>query len=64
MPFEPLSDEEKKGYPEPCRSPEHDPPTHIVITHRMKWVCPACGASMILDPTNVTWSCTSGKVVC
>lgn len=53
MPFEPLTPEEAREYPEPCRSAEHDPPSHIVITHPIKWVCPSCGASMILRPPTV-----------
>lgn len=50
MPFEPLTPEEQALYPETCRHPEHDPPAHIVIRRSMKWVCPACGAAVIIQP--------------
>lgn len=55
MPFVPLAPEEKKWWPEPCRDPEHNPPGHMVITEPMKWRCPACGAEVIIRPTQVTW---------
>lgn len=53
MPFEPLTPEEQKLFPEPCQSPQHDPPPYMVITARMKWVCPACGRAVILEPPTV-----------
>lgn len=56
MPFVPLNPAEQKKWPEPCRHPEHYPPTHIVITERMKWECPACHRSVILEPTRVYMS--------
>lgn len=56
MPFEPLTpSEEKDLWPEPCRSPEHDPPGMIVITKPCRWVCPACGASVMLFPSSPKW---------
>lgn len=57
MPFEPLTDDEKKQWPEPCSDPQHSPPTHIVITTAVKWVCPSCGRSVILRPNTVRMSC-------
>lgn len=50
MPFVPLDPKEKDEFKEPCRSPEHDPPSHMVITRPMKWVCPACKCSVIIRP--------------
>lgn len=55
MPFVPLNPEEQKATAPPCSHPEHNPPSHMVITAPMKWVCPGCGASVILQPTSVTW---------
>lgn len=55
MPFVPL-DPEESWVKEPCRSREHDPPSHMVIMEPMKWVCPSCGVSVILRPTTVTCS--------
>jgi hypothetical protein len=53
MPFEPLTPEEQKQYPQPCHSREHSPPVYMVLspgTH--KWVCPVCGkVTMITVPT-------------
>jgi len=51
MPFVPLNEEEKKWYKPPCTSFQHNPPSHIVITEPMKWVCPACGHSVIVRPS-------------
>ena len=48
VPLDPVKDGEVR---EPCRSPEHDPPTNIVIREPMKWVCPACGREVIIRPT-------------
>ena len=63
MPFEPLTPEEARQFPEPCRSPEHDPPNHMIITHPIKWVCPSCGASMILRPPSVSMVANFGERV-
>ena len=54
MPFVPLTPEEKKKCPPPCRDPEHDPPNMMVITEACKWVCPSCGKSTILLPPSAT----------
>ena len=51
MPFVPLDPEEQRRFKPPCTSREHNPPGMMVITHPMKWVCPECGASVILTPT-------------
>ena len=43
MPFKDR-DETKTWKPNPCRSPEHTPPSMMVLppgSHT--WVCPACG---------------------
>lgn len=58
MPFVPLSPEDHQKFPEPCRSREHDPPTHLVIVRRVKWVCPECGTSVILEPSAVRTGCS------
>lgn len=50
MPLAPLTPNEQKQFPEPCRDPQHDPPGMMVIVCVCKWVCPACGASVILRP--------------
>jgi hypothetical protein len=55
MPFKPLTPEEEK-MPVPTRNhPEHNPPTHIVITYPMKWVCPGCGREVVIKPVIVNW---------
>lgn len=55
MPFVPLTPEEQKQYKPPCISPEHNPPSHMVITEPMKWRCPACGAEVMVYPSSVRW---------
>jgi hypothetical protein len=59
MPFEPLTPDEEKEFAPPCRSREHDPPSHMVITRPMKWVCPSCGMSVVLRPA--TTYCATGE---
>lgn len=56
MPFVPLDPNERSEY-DVCRSLEHNPPNMMVLNQPMKWVCPACGASQIVYPSNygVTW---------
>lgn len=51
MPFVPIKPDEIKKY-NICTSKEHNPPSHMVIYKPMKWVCPLCGHSTILYPTN------------
>lgn len=48
---------EKIGeYPEPCFSPEHYPPTNIVLKPGLyKYPCPACGAVTIFTVPRITW---------
>ena len=36
MPFQPLTPKEQEKYKEPCTSPQHNPPSHMVITQPMK----------------------------
>lgn len=55
MPFVPLTPEEKERYKPPCNHPEHDPPGMIVIHHPCKYVCPACGREVIINPPIVRW---------
>jgi hypothetical protein len=50
MPFIPLSPEEKEKTRSPCNHPEHNPPTHFLITQTVKWQCPACGRTLIIVP--------------
>ena len=47
MPFVPIPEEKPIKV---CRHREHNPPGHIVIRRRCKWVCPACGAEQIIIP--------------
>lgn len=64
MPFEPLTPEEQKGFPTPCVSREHYPPTHMVIREPMKWVCPNCGMATILSPSyQVSMSCRAPQTL-
>lgn len=48
MPFIPLPDEDKDKWDrEPCRNPEHNPPSHIYLKPgRYIWECPGCGVQM------------------
>lgn len=55
MPFEPLDEPEKSWVKPICRDPQHDPPNMIVITKSCKWVCPSCGASVVLQPSRAYW---------
>lgn len=55
--FVPLTPEEQQHTKPPCRSRDHDPPNMMLITHPMKWVCPACGAAVILRPSEVYVNC-------
>jgi predicted RNA-binding Zn-ribbon protein involved in translation (DUF1610 family) len=55
MPFIPLSPEEKEKTRSPCNHPEHNPPTHFLITQTVKWQCPACGRTLIIVPPIVRW---------
>lgn len=54
MPFVPLTPEEQSKFKPPCQSREHNPPNMMVIDHVMKWVCPECGAAVIVQPNRVT----------
>ncbi len=40
---------------EPCRHPEHQPPSHICIPNGMQYrhVCPACGIEQVIRPMRV-----------
>ena len=53
MPFVPLDPKTLEKY-KPCPSPEHNPPTHIVIKEPCVWVCPACGKRHTIIPNRVT----------
>lgn len=55
MPFEPLTEDEKRTWPEPCRDPQHNPPGMIVIKEAVKYVCPSCGSTTILRPSCARW---------
>lgn len=55
MPFEPLTPKEQEQFKPPCNHPEHNPPTHMVIREPMKWVCPGCGAKIIVTSPIVRW---------
>lgn len=46
MPFVPLDDEDPAG----CRSPDHYPPSSVRIVARVRWGCPDCGATVVLEP--------------
>lgn len=56
MPFVPLTPEEQKTWEhKPCLSPEHNPPSHMVIQEPKKWKCPCCGQETSIFPTKVYW---------
>lgn len=39
-----------------CRSPEHEPPSHIVLEPGMwRWTCPACGRALEFNVGGATW---------
>lgn len=57
MPFVPLSPDDRKKL-EPCRHPQHDPPSFVVIHEACRWVCPACRRGVVLYPRN--GGCGSG----
>ena len=56
MPFVPMDPTDKPWKP-PCRDPQHYPPSHIVISHPMKWQCGSCGFTVVLVPSTATLSC-------
>jgi len=45
-----IEDDDK---PEPCRHPEHNPPTHLYIPagKRYRHICPGCGQEAIISST-------------
>lgn len=45
MPFVPPTESEKY---EACDSPQHDPPSHMVIRDGSVWQCPKCGHRMVI----------------
>ena len=49
--FVPLTPDEEKKFIPVCTSNEHNPPSYMVITRPCKWVCPACGATVLINPT-------------
>ena len=52
MPFEPLPPDKQERYNESiCISPQHNPPSMIVIKVPMVWVCPNCGQRVTVYPT-------------
>jgi len=55
MPFVPLTPEEEKQFKPSCQDSEHNPPTHMVIQYPMKWVCPSCGTSVMLLPSQISY---------
>lgn len=51
MPFVPLTPEEQEKWAKPiCRDREHFPPSHMVIYHPTKYVCPSCGKEYVINP--------------
>jgi hypothetical protein len=48
--FEPLTAEDLEHFKEPCRDPRHNPPTHILITQPVAWVCQSCGRRVVITP--------------
>lgn len=53
MPFVPLTPEEVRRFPRPCRDRQHDPPMHFALRGPKKWRCPSCGREVILLPRDV-----------
>jgi hypothetical protein len=57
MPFRPLTPKEQGWWEkaQPCLSPEHDPPRHMVYPPGLSvWVCPACGQeTRIVGPPTI-----------
>lgn len=55
MPFIPIpEDERQRDYPKPCMSPEHSPPSMMVLMagpHR--WQCPVCGETTTIYGSDV-----------
>ena len=50
MPFINTNEQNK-----PCMSPEHNPPTHVVLNDGVHvWECPSCGKTTYLVITNPT----------
>jgi hypothetical protein len=41
----------------PCRNPQHDPPSLIVIPQgkQMRHTCPGCGKTVVVRPASVYW---------
>lgn len=55
MPFIPTEREPWSVVPEPCRSPEHSPPSHIVLKPGVHtWECPVCKQRTVFSVPEVT----------
>lgn len=40
----------------PCLSPEHQPPSHIVLSPgKYEYTCPACGEKTVFTVPSITW---------
>ena len=52
MPFRRISGPEKI-----CRSPQHEPPMHILLDQGCvyEWTCPACGEIRIIGTPSICW---------
>lgn len=57
--FVPIENEEQWKV---CTSREHNPPNNMVISRPMKWVCPACGASVMIIPTTTICEGSNAKI--
>ena len=45
----------ESDWPKPCRHPQHEPPTHIVIPSgkRYRHICPGCDRELAIYPSEV-----------
>jgi hypothetical protein len=53
MPYRKISGPEKV-----CRSPEHEPPMHMVLEAgaTYEWTCPTCGHTVIVHGPDIYWN--------
>lgn len=53
-----------RDIPAPCNHPEHNPPTHMVLSPGVyENVCPGCGRVTVFTVQNVTWSSRNKFIV-
>jgi predicted RNA-binding Zn-ribbon protein involved in translation (DUF1610 family) len=57
MPFERIPNDNDHLKPtQQCTSPEHNPPSNIVVQEPTRWRCPSCGKTVDIYPSTPNWA--------